>query len=1759
MKDGILCSRGLAQGWNRLPLLLTSFALISLLSVQESNAAGVQSGPATGNTYAGGMVFDANNGFLYVTGATYEESVRNDLGVVADQSSCFMLALDIEGGETGWGWDWDDGALFGSPNILESCQALGYLAPSTLIVGGNSEPGGLYASPAKTMSAFAMLLDKAEVSELIDGVTLSASSNSKIPYPQFIVTNNKDAYIISLTSTDDTLSTAATQALETVDSPNWIFTQKYGGSFDMSVRKVSLRQEEFLGVPEGPITLEERWIQEFPTVDSGGLPSRVYIGGVIAKTSYPTIPALVVAGSTRALGQAYGEAEGDDEDGFVALLDMENGNLIDSKRFGTAEDDVVTGICDAPNDSDSFYIVGATKGDMYLDDYQGFKNLPPVAGSLSAFISKIDINTLKPIWTQQFGALNGENLAGAYATGCVVSGNKVYVAGGVQGGAEMILGPDVTLSSKGGDDIWVAQLQVPTGTVNWMEQDGTPEDDNLSRNGGVTVDSEGNVVLYGDTKGSLYRTRDASEDPDVVDVFVMILDAKDGAHADVGAPVAPPTDAPAAPVFPIGGFPTAPTPHSFVPIGTQIEGPLFAGGMVYDARNNRALLTGSSFDQQNFAKCYFSSVDLDNGSLFDPEDYGLPLTNEACSAISFSQLENLAYLVGGTQAEGFMLNQPARDPKDLNQDTVQYGLVLQVGADDGILAGGGVNEQDVVQYPVAIVNHPTEDAIFVASLASDSAEKNFVPIQEERPNYTTNGGFEFGKEFFLAIQKYSVIQSIGGGGGDRVVQTVDESFYQWYGVDGDESVMVSGMVLAGNGNTLVVVGSTRGSGGPFGTNNGGDMDGFVLKLDPNTGELQSENGQRSSTRLDSINGKDDTVFSVCNDRFDQDAFYVVGSSEGKVRDLSDFEQPPEGTTHGFIAKVQLESLTAEWLKHFTMRPGTNNPLAQGAAYGCSVVNQGEGNNLVYVAGVVEDGATMDGADVTPGAAGDDIFVAQLNGADGSINWIHQVGTAGDERLAKGGPIDVDDDGNAIVYAETNGNFYRNRIATAPDDQQDLVVFTLNKIDGSYKPLTDPLAPPAPPTSSPTLASLGADGLPVLPDNVAAIQSGPDRGPTYAGGMHYDEFTNSIYVTGATYGAFSFPGFAGDKSNCFFASVTLPRLEWNERQTYGETDVSEACNAVALTTFDGKSSAVAVGSSEEGGLLSQLGSGNQVQQYGFALDLASVDGRFKLQGGGVMDETGVQFPIAVTTDDKGNTWIASMTSKDTKISADFDKTSTREFPNFTIGGIEKYGSNYQILVEKFKLSRSSSGDTDGLLENSLQPVWRKPFETADKGSVYVSQMIHTPGDTLVVLGSTQGKSNRNDDMDGIMAKIDGGDGSFESDGRRSRSVAYLSSASNRDDWILGGCADPDDAGVFYIVGATQGKLDRKADRRNNDITVHAMVAKIELDSLSAIWTKQFPVTHADGVDTKQAAASAFGCDVIKGAGAMYIAGVVENGATIDFGTQTSAGRDDIFVGKLLTKDGYPQWIQQVGSNGDDRIARGGGVKVDANGNAVVFGETNGSFFRDRSLDGANAHYSNLFMMIFDKDDGAHVPPIQAPPLPKLPEDTSTPFEWYPNGLRNGFEFFKFLLAVVTIGIMLFVIFFFYMSRRQARKQAEDQTSSIFAHLQQFDVEDIDLRKSPPGGWHVTYLNKLAYGINKVDGGGRSPGGDAYNGYETAPLTHSSVVRDSLFMDNSATPSLGYKDKFDKLKGKFAIGGLDTGYDDLAPRTKEYQAKNLKEII
>ena len=102
-------------------------------------------------------------------------------------------------------------------------------------------------------------------------------------------------------------------------------------------------------------------------------------------------------------------------------------------------------------------------------------------------------------------------------------------------------------------------------------------------------------------------------------------------------------------------------------------------------------------------------------------------------------------------------------------------------------------------------------------MGSDSCDKA-TSTGGEKPNDTTGGIHPYGSGFFTVIQRYTIL-STSTESSNGVQPVLKEDFYQWYGVDeAGESVITAGMILAGDGSTLVVVGSTRGTNpnGPFG-------------------------------------------------------------------------------------------------------------------------------------------------------------------------------------------------------------------------------------------------------------------------------------------------------------------------------------------------------------------------------------------------------------------------------------------------------------------------------------------------------------------------------------------------------------------------------------------------------------------------------------------------------------------------------------------------------------------------------------------------------------------------------------------------------------------------------------------------------------------------------------------------------------------------------------------------------------------------------
>jgi hypothetical protein len=148
-----------------------------------------------------------------------------------------------------------------------------------------------------------------------------------------------------------------------------------------------------------------------------------------------------------------------------------------------------------------------------------------------------------------------------------------------------------------------------------------------------------------------------------------------------------------------------------------------------------------------------------------------------------------------------------------------------------------------------------------------------------------------------------------------------------------------------------------------------------------------------------------------------------------------------------------------------------------------------------------DATMVQGQDILQSQGGDDIWVAQLVGDDGTVNWIEQVGTSGDDHLARGGGITSDKRGNAIVFGDTTGALYRERDTNSISD---LFVMTLDHDDGHYAmtgaavlvpaptdPVpapTNPVPPPTDPVPAPT------DPVP-RPTDPAPAPTNQDSSPT----------------------------------------------------------------------------------------------------------------------------------------------------------------------------------------------------------------------------------------------------------------------------------------------------------------------------------------------------------------------------------------------------------------------------------------------------------------------------------------------------------------------------------------------------------------------------------------------------------------------------------------------------------------------------------------
>eukprot|EP00339_Tiarina_fusa_P013152 CAMPEP_0116999920 /NCGR_PEP_ID=MMETSP0472-20121206/2453_1 /TAXON_ID=693140 ORGANISM="Tiarina fusus, Strain LIS" /NCGR_SAMPLE_ID=MMETSP0472 /ASSEMBLY_ACC=CAM_ASM_000603 /LENGTH=716 /DNA_ID=CAMNT_0004699477 /DNA_START=290 /DNA_END=2440 /DNA_ORIENTATION=+ len=629
------------------------------------------------------------------------------------------------------------------------------------------------------------------------------------------------------------------------------------------------------------------------------------------------------------------------------------------------------------------------------------------------------------------------------------------------------------------------------------------------------------------------------------------------------------------------------------------------------------------------------------------------------------------------------------------------------------------------------------------------------------------------------------------------------------------------------------------------------------------------------------------------------------------------------------------------------------------------------------------------------------------------------------------------------------------------------------------------------------------------------------GVTYAGGMSYDSQRNVVYITGQV-------GANGCFVGLLKSSNTNNNIEWISRHVLPEPAVCQ--NLVHLD----QSAVLLLGTTEEGGLYTdtRVAGSDRATLYGLAMTLdvgaSGNDAQLSETGHALMHLNKVQYPRSAVLDaaaaaaEFGNyVYVVSMDSEDksergTTGSGGADNNNM--IPNLTPGGVTTFGSGYTMTVTKIKR------------HNDFSVVWEKEFglhssSSQPQKSVDVAQMIWN-GVTLIVVGSTAGSGpafGESDDENythGFVTKIDPNNGrvweagvgsTAKSQVRLSLGGAGAFSDELANTYVMGVCSANRDATHIYVVGMTHPP--------NGGMSA-PFLAKMDATTLEQVWLQQL----------EEASSNAYGLACGVDGDHVYMAGIIEDGGTIASST-TSQGGDDVFVVQLSDADAgqqpVVQWIRQVGSSGDDRLAHGGsGLSVMENDGVFLYGDTSGSLYATAE------HPSELFVAHVTLDgtvpgtvesgatpnSGGLMPIVTPPRLDNdnnnningegnvgdsatdapVPEIVPPPSEVDPSiklkkgtGHRGIFFMTLILAGAFMVGYVM----------RQNKADAGTERALVFSYLQAFDVEDIDVRHSATGGWHGTYVGKLAQGESNKS------------------TAHSSIVKDSLFVDYDTAPSLG----------------------------------------
>jgi len=600
--------------------------------------------------------------------------------------------------------------------------------------------------------------------------------------------------------------------------------------------------------------------------------------------------------------------------------------------------------------------------------------------------------------------------------------------------------------------------------------------------------------------------------------------------------------------------------------------------------------------------------------------------------------------------------------------------------------------------------------------------------------------------------------------------------------------------------------------------------------------------------------------------------------------------------------------------------------------------------------------------------------------------------------------------------------------------------------------------------------------------------------SFAGGMVIPSTNpNVAYITGQV-GAY----------NCFIGAVSLTNNDKTLRFLSKQILEGAICQNLSLNSKE--SQLLLLATAEEGGLFTetrQTGT-TRATQYGLIAPLLfAADGaQAILQPGLLLHDDPVQYPKALVMDPFHDDF-AYLVSMHSDSKEENTHTTIDSEPNFTY--LRKYGSSYFITIRRILFNDKK------ILPNR---AWSKEYAVTPQNSVeanvVVSNMIYSKGNLLLV-GYTEGSGTAfgNDvgsGISGFVSKFDTETGNIQDTPAR----VSLGTASNTFTLLYDVCAESKDAEYIYITAFTSEK--------------EIILIKMHAELLDIEW--QAPLTTNQDVHDLM-------CAVDPSSEVVYMAGVVADGGTVSHTTSStiSLGRDDVFVTQISADSGAVNWLRQLGTTKDDRVAS---IHVlTEQGGLLMFGDSSGSLLASASKnsevwiaqipwDGSLPTTTEVSSQV--SNDGGNVPigqPVyddgdqiippddstnDPPNVPNTPPDgggggdnnnggggdTPPPLYNHSNDDdgKGNYDMLRPYGISAIIVLIIFTIGMIIIRRKQIQQEKVTERALVFSYLQAFEPEDIDVRNSATGGWHGTYVGKV---------------------HKDGAATHSSVVKDNTFVD------------------------------------------------